>query len=491
MDGANGSTTFTDNSPSPKSITVNGNAQITTTNPKFGSGSATFDGTGDYLNTASDNAFNFSGIAFTIECWFKTSNLSQGNRSLFSQRILGANYAPFEIRINSTGFSWLIANSSVNFWDSTSSSISGLVSSNTWTHIALVGDGTNLTFYVAGTSRLTRSQPNWTSANRTIYIGSGGDGAFTGEIDDFRITKGVARYTSNFTPPTSAFPDTGPAEAIVQVASPLGPENLLSAVKVDALFSDNGPLGQPSILGQQSLLYAQAPSMLGNLQAVANQWAALASAPSMLGNANPLAWHLFARADVPSMLGAATPLAVHDFTGQLGDATTYYVMDLTTPSGTVRVPISSWQATLQTGLSNYVQCVVPAAQSYVTQINAATQFKILRQVTLPSGFVVEYQMASGPVQTVTLDQGPFRYTATIAGYSSGFAINETPDPAYNRTLQGLRSVSVSGGNVRVRSAIDWLLRPSQRVFAGDRNFVASYINYYVGNNDAYMEVGER
>ena len=231
--------------------------------------------------------------------------------------------------------------------------------------------------------------------------------------------------------------------------------------------------------------------MLGDLQAVANQWAVLASAPTMLGDANPLAWHLFARADVPSMLGTANPLAVHDFTGQLGDATTYYVMDLTTPSGTIRVPISSWQATLQTGLSNYVQCVVPAAQSYITQINAATQFKTLRQVTLPNGFVVEYQMANGPVQTVTLNQGPFRYTAIIEGYSSGFAINETPDPAYNRTLQGLRSVSVSGGNVRVRSAIDWLLRPSQRVFAGDRNFVASYINYYVGNNDAYMEVGER
>ena len=191
------------------------------------------------------------------------------------------------------------------------------------------------------------------------------------------------------------------------------------------------------------------------------------------------------------MLGAATSLAVHDFTSQLGDATTYYVMDLTTPGGTVRVPISSWQATLQTGLSNYVQCVVPAAQSYVTQINAATQFKILRQVTLPSNFVIEYQMASGPLQTVTLDQGPFRYTATIAGYSSGFAINETPDPAYNRTMQGLRSVSVSEGKARVRCSIDWLLRPSQRVFAGDRNFIASYINYYVGNNDAYMEVGER
>lgn len=279
-----------------------------------------------------------------------------------------------------------------------------------------------------------------------------------------------------------------------------------------AYASDPGPLQQPAVLGtinpqifasaasplgainavtHQLVTFALAETPLGSISALATHVFGYAAAPSMLGTPSALAWHLFARADVPSVLGSATPLTVHDFTGQLGDATTYYVMDLTTPSGTVRVPISSWQATLQTGLSNYVQCVVPAVQSYVTQINAATQFKILRRVVLPDGFVIEYQMASGPLQTVTLDQGPFRYTATIAGYSSGFAINETPSPAYNRTMSGLRSVSVSEGKARVRCSIDWLLRPSQRVFAGDRNFIASYINYYVGNNDAYMEVGER
>jgi hypothetical protein len=207
MDGANNSTTFTDNSPSPKTITVNGDAKITTTNPKFGSGSVIFDGTGDYLNTPSNNAFNFNGVSFTVECWFKTSNLSQTNRSLFSQRISDALYGPFEIRVNNTGLSWLIANSTIGNWFSTAATISGLVSSNTWIHVAFVGTGTNLTLYVNGTSRLTISQPIWNSANRIIYIGSGGDGAFTGEIDEFRITKGVARYTANFTPPTQAFPN--------------------------------------------------------------------------------------------------------------------------------------------------------------------------------------------------------------------------------------------------------------------------------------------
>jgi len=212
----------------------------------------------------------------------------------------------------------------------------------------------------------------------------------------------------------------------------------------------------------------------------------------MLGDANPLAWHLFARADVPSMLGEANPLATHDFTSVIGDATTYYVMDLTTPSGVVRVPISSWQATLQSGLSNYVQCVVPAVSAYVSAINAATQFKISRLVDVPGlASPLTYEMATAPVQTTTFDQGPFRYTCTISGYSSGFAPNETPNAAYNRIMQGIRSISINQGGTRVRCSIDWLLRPSQRVFASSEEFVVSYINYYVGEGDAYMEVGER
>ena len=59
----------------------------------------------------------------------------------------------------------------------------------------------------------------------------------------------------------------------------------------------------------------------------------------------------FAKADGP--LGGARATAVHDFSYGLGDVVTHYVMDLY--PGAVRVPISSWQATLQTGAKNYVQ----------------------------------------------------------------------------------------------------------------------------------------
>jgi len=193
-------------------------------------------------------------------------------------------------------------------------------------------------------------------------------------------------------------------------------------------------------------------------------------------------------ASAPGPLAAPQALAFHDFTGQLGDVVTRYVMDLVTPTGTVRVPISSWQATLQTGSSNYVQCVIPAAAPWSEAINTATEFVIYRRAVLPNGLSIEYEMARSPAQTPQFDRGPQRHTCTLSGYSPAFAESEDPDAAYDRTLTGIRSIS-SGGSYRVRCAIDWLLRPGQRAIVEGAPFVVSYINYYALASDSYMDAG--
>lgn len=193
---------------------------------------------------------------------------------------------------------------------------------------------------------------------------------------------------------------------------------------------------------------------------------------------------------IGSPLGAVSVLAFSDFTGQLGGVAERYVMDLATPTGTVRIPISSWQATLQTGSSNYVQCVIPACTLWVDAINAATEFMIYRRAVLASGDVIEAEMARAPAATVQFDRGAQRDTCTLSGYSDAFAANTDPLAVYDRQLTGVRSTS-SGASKRVRCAIDWLLRPGQRAIVDGVSMVVGYINYYAPGTDSYMDVGEQ
>lgn len=223
---------------------------------------------------------------------------------------------------------------------------------------------------------------------------------------------------------------------------------------------------------------------------------ALVSAPAVLGRPALLgAFTAYAppsaRCSAPSPLGACRLQIQNDSTRLLGDVISVYVMDLITPTGTVRVPISSWQATLQTGASCYVQCVVPACAVWAAAINAATEFAISRRAVLPGGQAIEVEMARAPADTAIFDQGPSRYTCTLSGYSTAFGANTDPAAAYDRTLTGVRSVS-SGTTRRVRCAVDWLLRPGQRAWVQGTPLVVGYINYYAPSGfDAYMDVGEQ
>jgi hypothetical protein len=145
--------------------------------------------------------------------------------------------------------------------------------------------------------------------------------------------------------------------------------------------------------------------------------------------------------------------------------------------------------------ANYLACVIPACEPWLGDLEVASHFIISRRVMLDDGSVLESEMYRAPLETVQLDEGPLNQTASISGYTDGYASDDDPDPARDRTLQGIRSISVYESGVRLRCAIDWLLRPAQRAFYGDTSFVVSYINYYVTANtasvDEYMDVGER
>jgi hypothetical protein len=187
-----------------------GNAQISTTQSKFGGSSMYFDGTGDYLKFPSSELVPFaSNEKFTIEGWIYPSAATAGQiYGIYTTRNSGISaYAiaitlfgsPLKINVEiATSGSSLVTISS-----------STTISANTWYHFAVVHDGTQLKLYLNGTSEGT---PATTSQATTLKVMALGryyvdidNYYFNGYIDDFRITKGYARYTSNFTPPTAAY----------------------------------------------------------------------------------------------------------------------------------------------------------------------------------------------------------------------------------------------------------------------------------------------
>ena len=203
--GTNGSTTITDNSPSPKTVTAFGDAKISTAQSKFGGSSIAFDGTGDYLNVPASSEFNFDSTNFTIETWLYFSAIG-------AAKVIAGNWSgsalssTFGFQQESDGRITGIAytgSTVLQVFTSSSATI------NQWNHIAFVRNSGSLCMYlngVGGTNVSIASAVN----NGTGPVQIGRESAsyyFNGYIDDLRITKGVARYTANFTPPAAPFPD--------------------------------------------------------------------------------------------------------------------------------------------------------------------------------------------------------------------------------------------------------------------------------------------
>ncbi len=179
-----------------------GDAQLDTAVKKYGTGSVKFDGTGDYLDIPGSEDFNFGSGDFTIEFWL---NINSNN-------VTQAITDPRSSDNDNVPLVWVQgANGVVYYYTGGANKIVGTtqLATGQWYHVALARNGSTTTLYLDGSSEgsftdnLTYIQPT------TLKIGQRYTGtAFNldGYLDDFRITKGLARYTANFTPPTAEFP---------------------------------------------------------------------------------------------------------------------------------------------------------------------------------------------------------------------------------------------------------------------------------------------
>jgi hypothetical protein len=181
-----------------------GDSRVTTANSVFGGSAMFFDGTGDYLKIPDSENFTYGSNNFTIES--RIFPIQTGDRRFYNQYQNPDNQ--FWIRLlNSTNtIQFYAIQSTTTLFSNTSTTA---VTLNTWSHVAVVRNGNGITTYLNGANvgsvAYSGSIPNY-SAPLLISSYDGTNEHFLGYIDDFRITKGIARYTGNFTVSANAVP---------------------------------------------------------------------------------------------------------------------------------------------------------------------------------------------------------------------------------------------------------------------------------------------
>jgi hypothetical protein len=189
--------TIADASSYSRSVTLSGTPTVSTFNP-FNNYSRLFNGSSQYIDIP-NNAAMSQVPPWTIEMWIYPTAVNV-NCYLFGQVTTGWAY----LNMNTNGY--LIVDRSGVSSPITSTSP---LTANTWYHIALVADGTNMKLYINGVQSGTTAAWTVSTASAAItrigaYQNSGNAGSlfFPGYISNLRYIKGTALYTANFTPPT-------------------------------------------------------------------------------------------------------------------------------------------------------------------------------------------------------------------------------------------------------------------------------------------------
>ncbi len=194
-----------------KTVTANGNAQIDTAQGKFGGTSGLFDGSGDYLTVPDSDDWNFGSGDFTIDLWVRFNSLPSVDYAavFYSQRTDGHNESWFGLRNDGNLYFKQISGGSNTV--EIIRTPSPAITTGQWYHIALIRNGNVFRIYVDG----IQAGSDYTSLATLInYSGSLAIGVayadlpthfLDGWLDELRISKGIARWTSDFTPPTDAY----------------------------------------------------------------------------------------------------------------------------------------------------------------------------------------------------------------------------------------------------------------------------------------------
>lgn len=208
-EGANLGTSFTDSSLLANAMTATAAGAVTNTGTvKFGDSSLRLRNAGNNLSCA-NTGFFFGTDDFTFECWIYYD-------SIFPPTALGSFFSNSATNTFLAGYG--ASTSNLIFYGAggpvdTTGWAHGM-SAQAWNHAAWVRNGANRTIYVNGNSIGTAADVggvSFTPSAGTTFLGSNPVSPFAtvaGNVDEIRVTTGVARYTSNFAVPTSPFPNS-------------------------------------------------------------------------------------------------------------------------------------------------------------------------------------------------------------------------------------------------------------------------------------------
>jgi hypothetical protein len=209
FNGTNGAVSSSDESSAARgAATFNGNAQLSTANFNFGSSSLLLDGSFDCVTYPDSADWDLGAGLFTIECRIWTTTVAAGDGFIVAQWNSTGNLAWVLYR-NGAALNW---NVSTTGSDNLNDLAGGTLSTNTWTAVCVDYNGTKYRLYVNG-AMVASSATARTIFNSGNLLAIGGNSVdtnffFSGNIDELRITKGVARYASDagYTVATAAFP---------------------------------------------------------------------------------------------------------------------------------------------------------------------------------------------------------------------------------------------------------------------------------------------
>jgi len=393
-------------------VTAHGNAQIDTAQSKFGGASGLFDGSGDYLSTPDSDDWNFGTGDFTIDFWVRFNSLPANGEwaTFYCQRPSGwQNQVYFGFRNIGGAYSW---DFSVYSGGAAIMEVikATTVSTNTWYHIAVVRSGNNFYIFQDGAQVGTAvtdsdSVPDLAS---TLTIGRLGvyDGYyFNGWLDEFRVSKGSARWTSNFTPPSAAYTADSPTVLLLHMNGADG----------STTFTDDCVFAGPDFS-----ISASPTSQSVGAGATATYTLSLSSSGGYSGTIS-----LSVTSGLPSGAAATiTPDSVNTFPAT---ATLSISTSITTPGGTSSIVVTAADGTITRTVTVSLTVSAPASSSFNVRAGATQIVVTLTYSWSGTGSPPQASITiTGPGGTPTLQESAGvvydRTSITVSGSTSTYSI---------------------------------------------------------------------